>query len=106
MAGENLAFEEELKGLREKWKNVLSEVECQKKEVEITARRWWEFTRNKMKMMRWLHRKENDAGLDRPLACAVDNPQEQLDNYQVRRNQQMTTPWQPLLVSSRNASPP
>lgn len=82
--GECMVFEEEYKCLGEKWKTVLSEVKTQKKEVEVTARKWWEFTRNKMKMIRWLHRKENDAGLNK--ACAVRNPAEQLENYLVRGN--------------------
>lgn len=81
--GESVAFDEELKSLDEKWKCVLGQVEAQKREVEVTARRWWEFTRNKMKMMRWLHRKENDAGVGKPLACIVENPQEQLNNFEV-----------------------
>lgn len=81
--GESLAFDEELKSLDDKWKDVFRQVETQKQEVEVTARKWWDFTRNKMKMMRWLHRKENDAGLREPLTCIVENPQEQLDNYEV-----------------------
>ena len=81
--GESVAFEEELKSLDDKWKRVLTQVEAQKHEVEVTARKWWEFTRNKMKMMRWLRRKENDAGLGEPLACIVENPLEQLNNYEV-----------------------
>ncbi len=81
--GESLAFDEELKSLDDNWKHVLNQVEVQKRDVEVTARKWWDFTRNKMKMMRWLHRKENDAGLGEPLACIVENPQEQLNNYEV-----------------------
>jgi hypothetical protein len=67
--GESLAFDEELKNLDDHWKQVLNQVETQKHEVE---------------MMRWLHRKENDAGLGEPLASSsVENPQEQLNNFEV-----------------------
>ena len=83
--GGSVAFDEKLKNLDDNWKHVLSQVETQKHEVEVTARKWWDFTRNKMKMMRWLHRKENDAGLGQPVACIVENPQEQLNNYEVRQ---------------------
>ena len=82
--GQSVAFDEELKSLDDKWKHVLNQVETQKQEVEVTARKWWEFTRNKMKMIRWLHRKESDAGVGEPLECIVENPEEQFNNYKVK----------------------
>lgn len=81
--GNFVAFDKELKTLDTKWKHVLERVESQKKEVESTARKWWDFTRNKIKMMRWLNRKESDAGLGKSLEPVVEDPREQLNNYEV-----------------------
>lgn len=81
-SGKAMAFEEQLGNLNCEWKTVIQEIEEKKHSIEKTAKKWWEFTRNKMKMMRWLKKKENDADF----RISFDNAQEQMNTYQVIDN--------------------
>lgn len=57
-------------------------MEEKKKSIEKTAKKWWDFTRNKLKMIRWLKKKEGDAEMQRSTSCRIDSAQDQLTAYQ------------------------
>lgn len=78
-SGKAMDFEEQLGNLNCEWKTVIQDIEERKSAIEKTAKKWWEFTRNKMKMLRWLKKKESDADFQ----ISFDNPQEQMNTYQV-----------------------
>ena len=59
------------------------DVEEKKKSIEKTAKKWWDFTRNKLKMIRWLKKKEGDAATQTSTSCRIDSAQDQLTAYQV-----------------------
>jgi len=60
-------------------------VEEKKKSIEKTAKKWWDFTRNKLKMIRWLKKKEGDAEMQNSTSCQIDSAQDQLTAYQAWR---------------------
>lgn len=61
-------------------------MEEKKKSIEKTAKKWWDFTRNKLKMIRWLKKKEGDAEMQRSTSCRIDSAQDQLTAYQAWLN--------------------
>ena len=82
-SGQAVAFDEKLGNLNMEWHTVIQDVEEKKKSIEKTAKKWWDFTRNKLKMIRWLKKKEGDAELQNATSCRIDTAQDQLTAYQV-----------------------
>ena len=82
-SGQAVAFDEKLGDLNMEWHTVIQDVEEKKKSIEKTAKKWWDFTRNKLKMIRWLKKKEGDADLQNATSCRIDSAQDQLTAYQV-----------------------
>lgn len=82
-SGEAVAFDEKLNNLNSEWHTVIQDVEEKKKSIEKTAKRWWDFTRNKLKMIRWLKKKEGDAEIQNAASYRIDSAQDQLTAYQV-----------------------
>lgn len=82
-SGQAVAFDEKLGNLNMEWHTVIQDVEEKKKSIEKTAKKWWDFTRNKLKMIRWLKKKEGDAELQNATSCRIDSAQDQLTAYQV-----------------------
>ena len=82
-SGQAVAFDEKLGNLNLEWHTVVQDVEEKKKSVEKTAKKWWDFTRNKLKMIRWLKKKEGDAELQNATSCRIDTAHDQLTAYQV-----------------------
>lgn len=82
-SGEAVAFDEKLNNLNSEWHTVIQDVEEKKKSIEKTAKKWWDFTRNKLKMIRWLKKKEGDAEIQNAVSYRIDSAQDQLTAYQV-----------------------
>ena len=82
-SGQAVAFDEKLGNLNMEWHEVIQDVEEKKKSIEKTAKKWWDFTRNKLKMIRWLKKKEGDAELQNATSCRIDSARDQLTAYQV-----------------------
>ncbi len=55
-----LSFEEQLGCLGRKWTEIVDNVESRKTEAENIAKNWWDFSKSKLRMMKWMERKEND----------------------------------------------
>ena len=101
-SGKAVAFDEQLDSLNQEWKAVIQDVEEKKSRIEKTAKKWWDFTRNKLKMIRWLNKKESDAEIQNSMGCSIDNAQEQMRAYQVtfdRREAFWPQLWQVELVT-------
>ena len=82
-SGASVAFDEKLGSLNMEWHTVILDVEEKKKTIEKTAKKWWDFTRNKLKMIRWLKKKESDADMQNSVTCRIDSAHDQLTAYQV-----------------------
>ena len=82
-SGKAVAFEEQLGNMNEDWNTVIQDVQEKKKHIEKTAKKWWDFTRNKLKMIRWLNKKETDADFQGSKSCSLDSAQEQMNRYKV-----------------------
>ena len=54
------SFEEQLRGLNNKWSEMVEKIEKGKKEAETIAGNWWDISKSKMKMLKWMEKKEND----------------------------------------------
>ena len=54
------SFEEQLGGLNRKWSEMVVGVENQKKKAEMIAKNWWEFSKSKLRMLKWMEKKEMD----------------------------------------------
>lgn len=82
-SGKAIAFDEQLGNLNQEWQTVIQDVEEKKISIEKTAKKWWDFTRNKLKMIRWLKKKESDAEIQSAMGCSIGSAQEQMQVYQV-----------------------
>ena len=82
-SGKAVAFEEQLGNMGEEWTAVIQDVQERKKNIETTAKKWWDFTRNKLKMVRWLNKKESDADFQGTKASSLDSAQEHMNRYKV-----------------------
>lgn len=83
-SGKEVAFDEQLGNMSEEWNTVIQDVQEKKKNIETTAKKWWDFTRNKLKMLRWLNKKESDADFQGAKGLGLDSAQEQMNRYKVK----------------------
>lgn len=54
------SFEEQLGTLNRKWSEMVQNVENRKFEVETVAKNWWDISKSKVRMLKWMEKKEND----------------------------------------------
>lgn len=59
-----ISFEEQLGCLNKKWSEMVSNVENRKVEAEKIAKNWWDITKSKARMLKWMEKKENDLNRD------------------------------------------
>ncbi len=51
----------------------MDNVECRKTEAETIAKNWWDFSKSKLRMMRWLEKKENDLEIEAKGGGGLEN---------------------------------
>ena len=54
------SFEDQLGGLSKKWTDMVEKIEHGKLEAEKVARKWWDISKSKTRMLKWMEKKEND----------------------------------------------
>ena len=59
-ANPGTSFEEQLGGLNRKWSEMVTNVENRKSEAEMIAKNWWDFSKSKLRMVKWMEKKELD----------------------------------------------
>ena len=59
-ADSKASFEEQLGGLNKRWSEMVEKVENGKLEAEKVARNWWDISKSKARMLKWMEKKEND----------------------------------------------
>ena len=58
---EDLNLDQQLENIGAEWNNVLLDIEKQSHENEDVFKKWWNFSRSKKRIMRWMENKEKDA---------------------------------------------
>ena len=58
---EDLNLDQQLENIGAEWNNVLLDIEKQSHENEDMFKKWWNFSRSKKRIMRWMENKEKDA---------------------------------------------
>ena len=58
------SFEEQLGGLNRKWSQMVGKIENGKLEAEKIAKNWWDISKSKMRMLKWMEKKEHDLNTD------------------------------------------
>ena len=77
-------FEEQLAELDEEWSKIMGDVKTTRKETEAVAKKWWDFSKSKQKMVRWLKRKEDDMTGELDTNESMDSAVEQANKYKVK----------------------
>ena len=57
-ANPGTSFEEQLGGLNRKWSEMVTNVENKKSEAEMIAKNWWDFSKSKLRMVKWMEKKD------------------------------------------------
>ena len=67
------SFEDQLGGLSKKWSEVVSNVENRKTEVETIAKDWWDFSKSKSRMLKWMEKKKTDLENEAAVGGGLEN---------------------------------
>ena len=68
----DLNLDQQLENIGAEWNNVLLDIEKQSHENEEMFKKWWNFSRSKKRIMRWMENKEKDAMTSYPHASYND----------------------------------
>ena len=72
LSKKDLNLDQQLENIGAEWNNVLLDIEKQSHENEEMFKKWWNFSRSKKRIMRWMENKEKDAMTSYPHASYND----------------------------------
>ena len=81
-----VTFEDQLSVLEDEWNKVLVDIESSRLENENIAKKWWDFSRSKKKIIRWMKKKEEDATSESSSEKNYDAFMETANKYKVNIN--------------------
>ena len=76
-------FEDQLGSLNRRWSEVVQDVEIRKSEAENMAKKWWDFSKSKQKIMKWMKKKESDLE-NQPEGSNLAGALKQAEKFKVR----------------------
>lgn len=79
---EKVPFEDKLSQLNEEWNNVMADIQISRAKNEEIAKKWWDFSRSKKRIVRWMKKKEEDAQKNNSDA-SLEEVMENVNKYKV-----------------------
>lgn len=76
-------FEQQLSGLNSEWNNMVNDIENSCVDNECAAKKWWDFSRMKKKVLKWMEKKENDASDGEDSENSLDDITKHANKYKV-----------------------